>query len=496
VSSTRRYFLRGLGGLGLALPWLEQLAPKNAFAQSTPGGPRRVIVMTYQMGIPASEWRPIGTGTNFTLPSVTAALEPFRSRCLFVSDLDNQMLGEGGNAFEFGHPGKTEAALTGTLTTGAFPTTNNNHVDQILGSVSTDGGANAESVEQRIGRSLRTTQPFASIDLGVDGDRQLGRINSRFFFEGRATPVSLECSPSAAVTRYFVGVTPGNPDTDRALRELRARNKSVLDAVRASFADLSRGLGADDRRRLDEHAARIRQIELQPPPPAACTTPDNLGLPASPRLDQASPTQIRILAQAMACDLAPVGRLEFGNQQNPRFGIPDLDNTLDTHRGSYDWHAMVHGDPLPGTSTFLRPGRDDGSTTFDVRLLAGYRFFVEQFAALLAELDRYPEGEGTTVLDNSLLILATDFGDGDGHFHGKMGYVLAGNLGAARRGYHLRATPANGNFYTTSNFNVNQLLHSILDMAGVTENGQAVEFGLRGFLSKVGRPRRIDELFA
>jgi hypothetical protein len=123
-------------------------------------------------------------------------------------------------------------------------------------------------------------------------------------------------------------------------------------------------------------------------------------------------------------------------------------------------------------------------------------FLWSQFAALLAELDRYPEGEGTTVLDNSLLILATDFGDGGGHFHGKMGYVLAGNLGAARRGYHLRATPANGNFYTTSNFNVNQLLHSILDMAGVTENGQAVEFGLRGFLSKVGRPRRIDELFA
>lgn len=497
MTLTRRHFLRGLGGVGLALPWLEQLAPRSAYAQGGPSFPRRVITMTYQMGIPSTEWRPMGTGASFTLPSVTAPLEPFKSRCLFVSELDHTMLAQGGNAFEFGHPGKTEAALTGTLTTGAFPTNNGNRVEEILASVSTDGGANAESVEQRIGRHLRSGQPFFSVDLGVDGDRQLGRINSRFCFESRATPVSLECNPSAAVTRYFAGVTPGDPNADRALRELRARNKSVLDAVRASFTELARGLGADDRRRLEEHAARIRQIELENPPPPTCTTPSSIAVDPRPRLDQAAPVQIRILAQAMACNLAPVGRLEFGNQQNPRFGIPALDDTLEAHRGSYDWHAMVHGDPLPGTSVYLRPGRDPGSTSFDPRLLSGYRFFIEQFAALLAELDRFPEGDGETVLDHSLVILATDFGDGGGHYHAKMGYVLAGNLGPARRGYHHRASPANAGFYTTSTHNVSQLLHSILDMAGVTEGGQPVaEFGLQGLQARTGQPRRIDALFA
>ena len=123
---------------------------------------------------------------------------------------------------------------------------------------------------------------------------------------------------------------------------------------------------------------------------------------------------------------------------------------------------------------------------------------MQQFANLLAALDAIPEGPGTTVLDNSLLILATDFGDGLGHYHGKMGYIVAGNLGRARRGYYYAAAkPADG-IYGTSNNNVNQLLNSILDMAGVTDSSgnPVAELGLQGFLKKIGAPRRIDGLFA
>ncbi len=496
MSVTRRGLLKGIGGLTLALPWLEAFQ-NEAWAQTTPR-PKRVIVVTYQMGIPVAMWRPSAPGNAFMLPYVTAPLDPFKARCLFVSDIDNRVLDEGGNGFSFGHPGKSEGALTGTLTTGAFPTTNTNSVAEVLASPTTNGGANAESIEQRIGASRFNAHPFTSVDLGVDGDRGQGKVPSRFSFESRATPVSLECNPTTAFNRFFANVMPGNMAAEQALRELKARNKSVLDAVRSEFADLRKGLGSDDQRRLDEHAARIRTIELVSAPPPTCARPTGIGPLSMPRMDQASPLQIRILAQAMACNLAPIGRLEFANQQSPRFGITTLDNTLNANTVGYDWHAMVHGDPLPGTTQFLRPGRDPSATTFDARLLDGYRFFVQQFAALLTELDQFPEGQGTTVLDNSLVILATDLGEGLGHHHGKMGYVLAGNLGAARKGFHFRASVANANFYTASQFNVSQLLNSILDIAGVTNatGGPVTDFGLRGFLTKINAPRRIDGLFA
>jgi hypothetical protein len=493
---TRRRVLTGLGGITMGLPWLEKVDGK-AWAQAASTRPKRVLTMTYAMGTPVGQWVPSAAGSTFTLPYVTAPLEKFKSRCMFVSGLDHKMLEQGGNGFVFGHPGKQEAALTGTLTAGAFPTNNTNNVTEIVSAPGTTGGANAQSIETLIGQSLFAGHPRRSVDLGVDGDQRLLKVASGFCFEGRSAPVSMDCGPNSAFTSLFSNLPTGSQG-QAALAQLKLRNKSVLDAVRDSFNDLKIGLGGDDQRRLSEHAARIRQIELDVQVTAVCAPPAAIASMAKMRMDQISPLQIRIMAQAMACNLAPVGRIEFVNQQNPRFGIADLDSTLDAVKATFDWHGMVHGDPLPGTTAFLRPGRGPLVTSYDQRLLDGYRFFVQQFADLLQALDAIPEGPNTTVLDNSILILATDFGDGLGHYHGKMGYIVAGNLGRGKRGYyHAAAKPSDGIYGPSSN-NVNQLLNSILDMAGVTDaaGGPVTEFGLQGFLKKIAAPRRIDALFA
>jgi hypothetical protein len=506
--TSRRRFLTGLGGITLALPWLEQLA-SPAFAQAG-SGPRRVIVVTYAMGVPLRHWRP---ALDMTLPYVTAPLEPFKDRTLFVSALDNTVLETGGDPFVWGHPAKQEAALTGTLTTGAFPAANSNHVDEVRQDAAAEGGANNASVEHLIGEFLHSGQPLRSVDVGIDGDAmvewggQTPAQPSLFCFEGRGNPISVNLHPSATFNSLFGGLDTGEGTSAQQdeLRRLRLRNKSVLDAVREGFAELQVGLSSDDRRRLEEHAERIRRIELDLQLTESCVIPQGIESASSTqglRMDQIAPLQIQILARAMGCNLAPVGRLDFANQQSPRFGIPDLDATLDAVAGETDWHGMVHGDPLPGTEVFLRPGRDESVTEYDQRLLDGYRFFVEQYTSLLTELDAISEGPDTTVLDNSLVVLASDLGEGHGHHHGKMGYILAGNLGGATPGVHLDAMPETGqdpssaDFYTSARYNVNQLLNSMLDMAGVVDDvGEPVTMGLDGYLESIGAPRRIDDLF-
>lgn len=510
LNRSRRRFLVGTGGVAVGLPWLEKLEGVS-HAQGGPASkPKRMVVMTYPMGIPGGAWRPSATGSDFTLPMVTAPLTPFKDRCVFVSSIDHRMLFTSGKTFFFGHPVKTEAALTGTLNTGAFTTVNENRVSEIRPDATTDGGANAPSIEHFFALQFRNGRSFQSVDLGVDGDARLKepppRTNSRFFFEGRGVPVPLQLQPHEAFNGLFRLLPQGGPTVDLELMKLRRRNKSVLDAVRSSFVDLKQGLGVDDRRRLEEHAARIRSIELSPPVSVAqCTPPPQIpkaGPYRGMRMDQISPLQIAILAHAMACDLAPVGRLEYSNQQNPRFGISSLDSTLDSAT-NYDWHAIVHGDPIPGTMAFLRPGRGT-EKQYDNRLLEGYRFFVAEFARLLSALDAIPEGPDTSVLDNTLVVLASDLGEGLGHGGNKMGYILAGNLGGAPTGRHFDAGPPNsafdpgaGYFYTPSRFNVNQLLNSIADMAGLrSSTGGAMEVGLNGWISAQGIPRRIDGLFA
>jgi len=514
---SRRSFLRGVGGITVSLPWLEKLHGV-AHAQSIAPTPRRMIVMTYQMGVPLEAWRPTGGATGFSLPTVTSPLNDFRDRCLFVSGLDNRVLEVGGDSFTFGHPAKTEAALTGTLTTGAFNATNRNQVSDIRSDRTTDGAANGPSIEHIVGQHLLNRHAFSSVDLGVDGDAIYGStvqtFDSRFHFESAGNPICLTMHPNRAFDRIFAGVvtTPGEgPSAEElAMRDLRLRNKSVLDAVRESFNELKQGLGSQDRRRLEEHASRIRQLEIDLRVSAQCTVPDDPGSAyAGQSMAQIAPLQNRILARALGCDLAPVGRIEYVNQQNPRFGVAELDQTLDDAgaAGVYDWHAMVHGDPLPGTQVPMRPGIADGYNDYDPRLLSGYRFFVEQFANLLTELDAIPEGPDGSVLDNTLAVLATDLGEGLGHGNRKMGYVLAGNLGGARTGYHYNAAPGNSSnlgsyFYTRSRADVTQLLHSIVDMAGVDDGaGNPIEVGLGGYRQWVQSqdgslpPRRIEALF-
>jgi hypothetical protein len=509
---SRRAFLRGAAGATLALPWLESVAR----AAPSAAGPRRVIVVTYDMGVPMGAWRPSTTGSAFSLPYVTAPLAPFQDRCLFVSNIDNTVLDVGDYAW--GHPAKRESVLTGTLPVAAFAPGNDNHVDDVRPGVALghSAPANGPSVESLIGARLFAGHARRSVDLGVPGDGSVlhwegggVRAPSHYFFESSATPVTLEHNPASALAAMFAGVMPSGQAPDPAAAQARFRRKSVLDAVRESFTLLRTGLPASDRRRLDEHAARIRQLELDVAAPATCTLPGGIDVdPASHRGRSQSALadlQVRILAQAMACDVAPVGRLEFSDQHDPFFGLPAVDDVLAPHRaGGYGWHSLVHGSALPGTST---PTRHDGSPQdlpYHPALLQGYRFYVQKFADLLAQLDAIPEGEGT-VLDHSLVLLASDLGEGLGHHHGKMGFILAGNLGGARAGFHLDALPTSlafqpsrpaEHFYAPSRFCVSQLLHSILDMADVRDAaGAPATMGLRDFLPSRGLPRRIDALF-
>jgi hypothetical protein len=492
---SRRRVLQGLGGITLALPFLHKFAGR-ARAGGGPAAPRRLLVMAYPMGTAIGRAKPIGTGASFTLPYITAPLEPFRDRCLFVSNCDNAAMHL--NDFHaFGHPGKQEAALTGTLLTSAFGGDGSNTIENVLRGAPADGpGPNGESVCNYIGTRIRAGQPRRSVDLGVTGSQyEENERPSTFFFEGPVNPVTMQLNPARAFETLFSGYTDGEPDP--ALEAMRQRGLSVLDAVGDSFTDLRQGLDARDRAILDDHADHVREIEtrLENTAVAACDVPaqpPTVGSPPSydPYRDldmgQLAAYQIPLLARAMGCDIAPVGRLEFTGQQDPRFGLAAVDAELDAWAASgNDWHGMVHGDPSPIDGVPTRP-TEEYPDQYSQTLLDGYRFFVERFVDLLTALQSIPEGvDGQTALDNSLCVLVSDFGDGQGHSSNKMFWVMAGNLGGARTNYHAQVGP--DAFYQDSDYNTNQLLVSLIRMFGITEeDGSPVEeFGLRGFTSGV-----------
>ena len=457
----RRRFLRGLGGITVALPMLSAFGGRTS-AQPAAAHPTRMVVMAYPMGTYVPGWAPSAQGSSFTLGTVTSPLEAMQSRCLFLSNFDNS-IHELVTSHQFGHPGKERTTLTGTLTLDALRA-GRNHVDAVDSGGGADGGAGGPSIEEVVGRYLR--RPIhrdLGVGLAINGEpsRRLTNVDSEFFHEAAGTPVTLQADLGRAFADLF-GSLDGDP-IDPAMQHLRERNQSVLDAVRGSFTELRSGLGAADRLVLDEHAARIRNLEIDVMR-AMCMAPDGVGpMSTGATMSEVAPLQNRIAAAALGCDLAPVARLEYIEQQNPAFGIPSVESHV---RGFVDWHDVVH--------------QTDDSAEGRV---AGFRFFVQMYAHLLDELASIPDGSsGATLLDNTLVLLATNFGPGNGHSARKMCMLLAGNLGGARRGFHFDARTSEG-FYGSTSHNVNHIHNSILRMVGVTDASGApvTTHGLSGF---------------
>ena len=469
----RRRFLTGLAGITVGLPFLSKFAESGrAHAAGDPNGPRRVIMMAYPMGTHVPFFAPTATGSNFDFGPMTTSMEPFKDRTLAITNCPNAVLQQGGDGYIYGHPGKKESVFTGTLMRHAFGGSGENHIDNVVPQ-SPEGNqrtANGPSIEHVIGEFLRDGSHLRpSVDLGIAG-RQLGTdIDSDFFYEAAENPVTLQAHPGRAFAALFSGVTPDG-EVDEAFLTLQRRRKSVLDAVRDSFVDLRQGLSAPDRAVLDDHADKIRDIELDMPPPLACTIPEapseDDSAYAGWSMGDFADIQIRLMAHAMACGVAPVGRLEFYDQQNPFFGIPLVDDAVATVQ---DWHhPVVHA--------------SDGWAKDDEVRVTGLRFFVEKFAQLCGELDGIVEGpDGRTALDNSLCVLGSDLAEGDGHGAFDLCFLIAGGSGPGRRQYHFEG----------SGENVNRVLNSLLRMACVTDSDGAPvdEFGLRGFA-----PGAISEL--
>jgi hypothetical protein len=462
----RRRFLVGMGGLSLGLPMLRKFAgPELARASGAEGAPKRIIMVAYQMGTHVPQWAPSATGSDFTLGTITAPVEPFVDRCLFVSNCPNAVLNLGGHGYIYGHPAKKESVFTGTLLQHSFGGSGANHVDNVIPS-SPDGHfrtPNGPSVGHVIGQALLTgAHQRSSIDLGIWGRGGVRDwVNSLFFYEGASTPVAVTAHPGLAFADLFNGIDPDG-QIDEAFAALQRRNKSVLDAVRESFVDLRQGLDAPDRQVLDEHADRIRQIELDLPPLASCTVPNDIVAAdeayAGMTMMELADLQNRIMAHAMGCGIAPVGRIEYLDQERPIFGIPSVDNAVASVQ---DWHhPIVHA--------------ADGWSLSAPARVEGFRFFVQKFADLLGYLDAIVEGpDGQTVLDNSLVVLGSDLAEGAGHSASDLCFLVAGGSGPGRRGYHLNA----------KDYNVNRFLTSLVHMAGVTNpDGSPIqEFGLSGF---------------
>jgi len=434
---SRRAFLGGAGA-AIALPLLESVSPKLAFA--APGDvPTRQLFFYVPNGIHMPAWTPAETGANYTLTPTLRPLEPHRSKVLVLSGL--------GNA-----PAQVPVAGDHARGTGSFltcRTVKHTEGDDIQNGISADQvAANA------IGEATR----YPSMQLGLEGGASVGGCDSGYScaysrnisWADASTPIAKTTNPQVVFDRLFAGFDPNDTAAEREKRK-RYRT-SILDYAVEDTKALQNRVSQRDSEKLDEYLTGIRELEVRiqnADDGPACDVPgrpvDDYDVPGHTRI------MIDLMTLAFQCDQTRVMTFMLGNAGSNR---------------RFDGFLNYEGAPLSGQHHEL--SHHQGNAENQAKLQVINHWEVEQLAYLLEKFDSVTEEDGQTLLDHSLIVFSSEIEDGNSHRHFNLPVLLCGGgSGNIVSGRHLSYD---------NDEPIANLYISMLNATGV----EATEFGADG----------------
>lgn len=428
----RRAFLRGAGGVTLALPVLDAMG-----ATVTERAPRRfcAIYTANGMSLPKEEhgiadwhWFPTAEKDGqFVFGHSTEPLSPFRKQLSFLGGLH--------------HPSGPKADphtcsdmwLTGAPLHNPKPGTYNTAgLDQVI----------ALHTKQ----FCRQPSLVLSIDAGTGFLSRTGTIS--YSLEGR--PIPAENNPRRIFNRLF----RGDRDSMQSERANLQRRIKLVDAVAQSAKAFDQQLGKSDRERMDQYLTSLDEVES------------------------------RLIASEKWIDI-PLKKQDYThlNLDATNEGEP-----AEFYRNMFDLIALAFDADITRSVTFML-NREDGmgiSDTFPIKLglakthhnlshatdkegqlnFAKYdRFLSQQIAHFLGKLAEYKDRDGA-VLDNSIVL----FGSGASTTHNPRNIptLLAGgaNMGIKHGVYWRKDDTRMSNVYLSILHALNIQQESFADSTG------------------------------
>jgi Protein of unknown function (DUF1552) len=380
---SRRAFLGGLGAVGfnhlLAGPAHAQLSQRKRF-----------IVVYVPEGMWAGADRP-APGAD-TLGSIFGPLDPFRSKITALDGIDLATAISD-------RPGVDEHHRLPHLLT----------CTKMLDG-RTGGGP---SIDQKIAQVIGGGSTFQSLQFGVQIVYKDG--SGRPIWKGRGEQLPAMEDPWMAYERIFGGqvAQPGPAGQPERKFDLR---KSALDYSLGEIASMQPRLAASDRVRVDSYQASLRDIErrlqgiqgAEQGAGGACAAPA-VGAPtdikAKANFPKISQLQMDLMVAAMQCGATNVASLQYGNSVD---------------QCTYPWLGV------------RRTGHDLSHGSSRTEQQKVYHWYSEQFAYLLGKLQAVPEGAGT-MLDNTVVVWVSEFGNSSSHSLRNLMWFVMGNVGGFLR---------------------------------------------------------------
>jgi hypothetical protein len=403
----------------MALPFLEVMRPRKVKA-AEPATTNFIFIFTPN-GITRPTWECTGTGADFQLSRCLKPLTPFKSSLTILKGLTNKV--GGGCCHSSGMP----ALLSGR------PYVNS------PGSKST-----GITLDQHLARAIGGQTKFRSLELAVQIENYRDNAWHLLSYVGRGQPITPEDNPYKVFDRIFKDSDSAMSDSS-LIAKLQAQRKSSLDYVMEETASLSALLGGEDKVRLEEYRANVRDIEVRlteggGQPVKGCAPP-NLG----PTLDHKRAANVPVLGrlqtdlmiEALRCGLTRVVTFMWS-----RAGSDRTHSWLKVEQRN--WHELSH---------------DSANHLESLTVIR--EWYMNELAYLLGRLKATPDPNGNgSLLDSSVLVHGSEVAVGE-HGQNDMPWFLAGGANKQLRGGQLLHYPG---------VDHPNLLVSLMNMMGVQGN--------------------------
>lgn len=450
----RRQFLRGAGA-AVTLPLFESFLSAKASAgkisqpaTTATGMPIRTGFFYHPNGVNLKTWHPTGEGKKFQLGKTHEPLAAFKEKLQIFANLDHdgavaryttpdgRVMNDGGGD----HARAPGVWLTGTRV--------KKSEKDIRAGISID-----QVIAQHIGKLTR----FPSLELISDGSRKTGNCDSGYSCEyeyniswrSATTPNPPEPNPRLVFERLFGAGSPEERAANLAMR--KEQRRSVLDFVLADAKSLSHDLGYSDKQKLDEYLSSVREVESR------IANVERFGAAPDPGVE--APTGVpgdfgeRI---DMMLDMMYLAFVTDSTRTSSLILARDGDNRTFTWLGQTGGHHS--------TSHYRNNENRAGNTPEkNLEWMAQIEYwYMQRFARFIQKLNDTKDADGTSVLDNSILMYGAGNSDSNSHTHYNLPTVLVGGGGGALNpGRYVNAQPIRDPFLAPSNRGGNGSLPSI-----------------------------------
>ena len=422
MKTRRRTVLKGLGGLTLALPFLEGLRSGGTARAGEVLVEPYAIFLRQANGCGSAQNTEVGSEPERFWPTTEGALTPETMAGRAVDELSEHMqslllVGVDAEGFDYGD-GHARGALQGLTASGP-----------VVAGAGGSSEANGESIDNRIGR-----------ELNADGR------DSLFLYAGRNSgwlggacisyrgPGNRRAPLHNPMTAYqtIMGV-----DGETISEQLVERRKSVNDLVREQMDALMNNpaLSSADVQRLELHRAAIRDLEDT----LACNlTADQEAALEGESAGYDSDNGDQVLAAvrahmdvavlAVACGYTRSVAIQVGNGNdgNTRY------RNLDTGEQMENYHFISHRRASHDSSGTVIPNSDLLHHMVDRQFAATFKYLLDRLAEY-----QLPTG---TLLDAGVSVWLNDQAQGPSHSSRNLPYVMAGSANDYfRQGAYVRA---------------------------------------------------------